>query len=209
MAATTGVDVLVIGFNALSCEEQEQVAARINDIRASRDAAGESMMARCIRSLRRVQAEVGHVPTVTEYKAEAPGLIAAGEDIENFTRLYAHFDQNWRRAKEALELSEANTALKIDKRFRERKIGKKWRFTEHEMREALTECVAFLKGQVPLVADYKNWRWRKLELAEAAGDSYLQVPSDSPFRRRYGSWEAAMLHFGYTPDEVAERLSRK
>lgn len=33
-------------------------------------------------------------------------------------------------------------------------------------------------------------------------------PSAGPYRRRYGSWQQALLHFGYTPDQVAERLER-
>lgn len=34
------------------------------------------------------------------------------------------------------------------------------------------------------------------------------LPSPGPYRRRWKSWEAALLHFGYTPDQVAERLEQ-
>ena len=34
----------------------------------------------------------------------------------------------------------------------------------------------------------------------------LHLPSASPYRKRWGDWEAALLHFGYTPEQVAERL---
>ncbi len=33
------------------------------------------------------------------------------------------------------------------------------------------------------------------------------LPSTGPLRRRWKTWEAALLHFGFTPDQVAERLA--
>ncbi len=35
------------------------------------------------------------------------------------------------------------------------------------------------------------------------------LPSASPYRRRFGTWEAALLAFGVTPEQVAERLTTK
>jgi hypothetical protein len=58
------------------------------------------------------------------------------------------------------------------------------------------------------VAEFEWWRDRELELARAEGNAALHLPSPSPYRRRWGSWEAALLHFGYTPDQVAERLEQ-
>lgn len=37
---------------------------------------------------------------------------------------------------------------------------------------------------------------------------HFHLPSDSPYRRRYGDWETALQHFGFTSDQLAERLAR-
>jgi hypothetical protein len=59
----------------------------------------------------------------------------------------------------------------------------------------------------PLVAEFEWWRDREFQLARAQGnDDTLHLPSSSPYRRRYGSWEGGLLHFGFTLDEVALRL---
>jgi hypothetical protein len=64
-------------------------------------------------------------------------------------------------------------------------------------------------GHVPQLAEFEHWRERELELARAKGNDALHLPSDGPYRRRYGSWEKALLALGFTPDEVAERLERQ
>jgi hypothetical protein len=58
------------------------------------------------------------------------------------------------------------------------------------------------------VAEFEWWRDREFELARAEGNDALHIPSPTPYRRRWGTWEAALLHFGYTPDQVAERLEQ-
>ncbi len=108
-----------------------------------------------------------------------------------------HFG-SWRRAKEALDLSETTTARRIEARFRFRRMGKVWRYSEDVMRETLVRCAEHY-GRPPLVAEFEWWRDRELELARAEGNDALHLPSPSQYRRRWGSWEAALLHFGYTP----------
>jgi hypothetical protein len=83
-----------------------------------------------------VAEHVGHVPSTAEYKRAREELRAAGEDVELFSRLYAHF-MSWPRATEALSLSESNSARSIEARFRHRQVGKPWRYTEARLREAL------------------------------------------------------------------------
>jgi hypothetical protein len=47
------------------------------------------------------------------------------------------------------------------------------------------------------------------QLAKARGDDdALHLPSTSPYRKRFGTWEAALLHFGFTPEQVSARLER-
>jgi hypothetical protein len=62
-------------------------------------------MACCVRSVQLAAAHVGHAPRVGEYKQASAELNAPGADIETFSPLYA-FGQNWRRAREAFEVSE-------------------------------------------------------------------------------------------------------
>ena len=207
MAEASATDAIAIIFAALPREQQEEVLERLVEVRALRDSAGESQMARCLRSLQLVATHVGHPPRVDEYKQASVEQLAAGEDVETFARLYKHFDKSWRRVREALALSETTTARRIEARFRYRRVGKVWRFTEDTLREALARCVTYY-GHVPMVAEYTWWRDRELELARAAGGDALHLPSPNPYRRRWKTWEAALLHFGYTPDQVAERLER-
>ena len=47
----------------------------------------------------------------------------------------------WRRAKEALALSDTETVRRIEARFRFRKMGKVWRYIDDTRREALARCV--------------------------------------------------------------------
>ncbi len=166
------------------------------------------MTARCVRSLRRVAEHVGHAPAVDEYKQASTELRAAGEDVETFARLYKHFEHNWSRVREALELADTTTARRIDARFRDRKVGKVWRFTEDQLRDAVT-AASTNYGRPPTVAEFEWWREQQLELAKARGDDALQLPSSSPFRRRFQTWEKALLHFGYTPEEIELRLDAR
>lgn len=109
--------------------------------------------------------------------------------------------------KEALALSETTTERRIEARFRYRRVGKVWRYNEKMLGETLARCVEHY-GRPPLVAEFEWWRDRELELARAEGNDALHLPSPHPYRRRWGSCEAALLHFGYTPDQVAERLEQ-
>jgi hypothetical protein len=103
-----------------------------------------------------------------------------------------------------LELGDTTTPRKIEARFRSRLVGKVHRYREETLRETLERCAADL-GHVPLIIEFEHWRQRKLELAKAQGQE-LFLPSDSPYRRRWGSWQDALLHLGFTPEAIAERL---
>jgi hypothetical protein len=53
------------------------------------------------------------------------------------------------------------------------------------------------------------WRERQIGLARAQGEEYPHIPSTSPYRVRWKTWEGALLNFGYTPEEVALRLEQR
>jgi hypothetical protein len=83
-------------------------------------------------------------------------------------------------------------------------MGKVWRYTDDTLRETLARCVEHY-GRPPLVAEFDWWRQRELELAAAQGNPDLHRPSPTPYRKRWKTWEGALLHFGYTPEQTAER----
>jgi hypothetical protein len=213
---TSATDIVIAAYNTLNEDERDEVFERIRERRVIDAAGTESDAARFVRSLRRVAEYVGH-PDQTDlsvgvYKQASAELIAEGEDIETFGRLYGHYG-SWPRAREALELSETTTVRRIEARFRYRQVGKVWRYSEPMMRDALARCIAYYatleERDIPRgvsVAEFEHWRDRELELAQARGDREFHLPSSSPYRRRWKTWEAALLHFGYTPEQVAARL---
>lgn len=204
---TTGIEILAAAFQVLSPAEQDEAYERLTDARLQRDSADGSEMTRMVRSLQIVAAEVGGEPTVTEYRRLCKRLRAEGAPVVDTSRLIRHFG-SWRQAKEALAMSETTTARRIESRFKLRRLDKVWRYTEETLGEVLERCVEAI-GHVPQVAEFDWWRQRELELAEAQGNDAMHIPSAGPYRRRWGSWEQALLHFGFTSDEVAERLERQ
>lgn len=139
MPATSAVDALLIVFEALPEDEREEAFERVSERRLEHLAGEESDTARLLRSLRRVAEEVGHTPTVTEYRDLERRLRGTDEAIEETNQVIRHFG-SWRRAREALDLSATTTARKIEARFRARRLGKVWRYTEDTLRETLVRC---------------------------------------------------------------------
>ncbi len=207
MSGTSAVDALLILFEALPEDERVDVFERLSERRLEQLAGEESDTARMVSSLRRVAAAVGHTPTVTEYRDLERRLRGTDEAIEEINQVIRHFG-SWRRVREALDLSETTSARKIDARFRARRLGKVWRYTEDTLRDTLERCVAHY-GRPPQVAEFEWWRERELELARTQGNDALHLPSPTPYRKRWETWEGALLHFGYTPEQVAERLEQQ
>lgn len=202
--STTGDDALLVLYSALPREEQDAGYERITAHRLSADAASEDDMARYIRSLRRVVEHLGWFPTTTEYKTVSLELIAAGEDLETFARVYGRFG-SWRRAAEALGMAGSDSPRRVEARFKFRQRGRPHRFTDAQLADAMaraaTEC-----GGVPTTKDYAWWRHGQLEVANAQGDHDLMLPSLSSFRRRWGSWRETLVGCGYTKTQVVERM---
>ncbi|HEV7566093.1 MAG TPA: hypothetical protein VGO31_09075 [Microbacteriaceae bacterium] len=204
----TGTEALLVLYAALSPEEQEEAFAQLRQRRLDDQGDAEREMAQHLRSLRRVAEAVGHTPGVNEYKEVTQVLIAEGEEVEPFSRLYRYFGKSWARAQEALELSGETTTKAIEARFAHRRLGKPVRYSEDVLRDTLARAVEHF-GRPPNTSEYAWWRERQLELARAQGEKHPHLPTDGPYRDRWKGWEAALLHFGYTPDEIAHRLERK
>ena len=203
--ATPATDLLLVAFSALEPDEQEEAFVKIADLRRQRLAGEQDESAYFLRSLQAVQQIAGGGLTPNVYRAARAELCAEGQDVAELNALIRYFG-TWRLAKEALELSAVTTPRRIEARFRSRLVGKVHRYRADTLRKTLERCAADL-GHVPLIIEFEHWRQREVELAKAQ-DQTLFLPSDSPYRRRWGSWEAALLHLGFTPDAVAERLEK-
>ncbi len=201
--ATTATDLLLVAFCALAPEEQEEAFAKLADVRLQRLAGEEDQTAFFLRSLQRAEEVAEGALSPDAYRQARRDLRASGEEIAELNAVIRHFG-SWRQAKEALELAAVTTPRKIEARFRSRRVGKVHRYREQTLKETLERCAADL-GHVPLVIEFERWRQREVELAKAQGKE-LFLPSDSPYRRRWGSWERALLHFGFTTEAIAERL---
>lgn len=201
---TTGVDLLVMAFNGLSRPEQSEALERLQELIGRQAVQDGGEAERFLRSLRRVRDVLGHVPTVNEYKTVQAKLVAAGEDVEPFSRVYRRYG-SWPRVREALGLSETTTARRIESRFRSRKLGKVWRYTDETLRTTLLEAAEAI-GHAPTVAEFDWWRERELEKALAEGNDTLHLPGPSPYRKRWGNWAAALVHHGLDKRAISERL---
>lgn len=199
---TSAADALAIVFAALGPAEQEDAFERLATIRLRRLAGERSETGAMLDALSRVTTLVGHFPTVDEYR-DVWHQAGKAEDLPNAHRLIRHFG-SWREAREAAGLAEVTTARRIDARFQSRKLHKVWRYTDETLGRTLADVVADL-CHVPQVAEFDWWRQRRMELAKASGED-LHLPSPHPYRKRWGSWEGALRHFGYSDDDIAARL---
>lgn len=209
MTLVSGADTLVILYEALPPEEQTLAYERIRESYLREQGTEDTEMARHVRSLSRVAEAVGHFPGVDEYRHVSQVLRAEGEtDVEPFSRLYKFFDCSWPQAREALHIAGETSARVVEARFRNRKLGKIARYTDDVLRDTLARATEHY-GRPPSTEEFGWWRERQIELARAQGEEYPHVPSAGPYRARWKTWEGALLHFGYTPEEVALRLEQQ
>lgn len=150
----------------------------------------------------------GRIPTADDYARSVAELRAEGVEIAPRSQVIRHFD-SWEGAKEALTMwqspSKMTTARRIEARFKARRMGKVWRYTPETLAATMAHCVAD-HGRPPRVAEYDWWRRQQLELAHATGDPFAHLPSANPYRKRWRTWDAALVALGYSPEWIAERL---
>ena len=199
MTATSASALLAVLFENLQADEQEEAFALITELRLRRLAGTDGEIARFINGLVLVQQQVVGELSVDDYREWQPKLKAQGRDVPPLSQVTKFFG-TWRLAKEALSLSENETPLKIEARFRSRRVGKVHRYRDETLRETLLACSEFL-GYPPLVAEFEAWRYRELELAKARGEE-ISLPSASPYRSRFGGWEKALLHYGFSQEDI-------
>lgn len=159
-------------------------------------------------ALKRCVADLGRVPLLAEYTewrlkelalARTRGEIARVPSTASFRRRHG----TWETALLACGHDATEVYLRLEpqpgRRYRVAKVD---RYSEGTLRDTLMRCVREL-GRPPLVEEFAEWRQRELARTRA---QEVVLPSDSPYRRRYGSWERALLHFGFDAEAVAARL---
>ena len=85
-------------------------------------------------------------------------------------------------------------------------MGKVWRYSEDVLGETLKRCAEYYR-RPPLVAEFACGATASSN-SLPEGNNALHLPSGEPVPAVVETWEAALLHFGYTPDQVAERLEQ-
>lgn len=216
MASTSGGDVVLAGFAALTAEEQEQAFERIAAARVERLTGEESEIARHLRSLRRVADHLGDTPNTSSYRRAWRELRDAGEsDVISLGSLLRFFG-SWERARECLDATEVSSVERIRHRLGNRQLGRVHQYSRATMRRWIDEAVADLgiggddlgrDRRAPQCREFLDWRKGRRALAEAQGQ-VVHIPTAAPYRRltTQGTWAAAMRALGFTVEEVEARL---
>jgi hypothetical protein len=207
----TGPELLIVCFNALSPEEQEEAFARISEIRLRRLAGEEGTTGRILRSLQRVADHLGDEPlTSTSYRKAWAELRNEGEEVESLPTVIRHFGGSWRACRQAFDLSATTTARRIEARFANRKLGRTKQYSEQTLRQSVVNAMNDLGFETPpRLAEYLHWRQGKQELARAQGEVDPNLPGGGPYRRRWGSWPGALSALGWSDEEITDRLDRR
>jgi hypothetical protein len=74
-----------------------------------------------------------------------------------------------------LALSETTTPRRIEARFRSRRVGKIWRYSEQTLGETPGACIEHYE-RVPMVSEFDWLRERELQLAAAMGNDTFHIP---------------------------------
>jgi hypothetical protein len=206
--ALSAVELVVIGYRALSPVEQDEVLDLLQELRLSREAGELTETERMLTSLQRVRELVGQSPTVTDYREairqEMRGEIEVG--LEPLNRVIHHFG-SWRMAREALELSETRTPRRIEAMFRNRRVGRVHRYSDQTLRETVRRAAEDL-GHPPQNNEFSRWRHQEIETARAQGEKTFQLPGVGPCRARWGGWDQVLAACGFSKSEIASRLER-
>jgi hypothetical protein len=206
VAYTSGVELLIAAFRVLDHAEQTRALRACHSVWIKAEEEAGSETGRLLASLKRAAEMLGRAPGIDDYRRIRLELAKDGEELAPVSRITKHFNGSWHIATEALDLSQVSTPRQIEERFRKRRLGKVWRYSEETLGQTLARAVEDI-GHIPRVAEFDWWRQRQIELGVAQGQD-VHLPSATPYRRLWGSWEQALLHFGYGAAEVAKRLER-
>jgi hypothetical protein len=209
VTVVTGADVVIAAWRSLDSEQREAAFLKIAELRVIEAAGQDSDATRMIQSLRRVAECVDGAVSPGDYKRVREQLVAAGEDIAPLHEQIKHYGR-WRAAKDALALSETETPRRIDARFRFRRLGKVWRYTDETLRATFEACVNHY-GRPPTLAEFEWWREQQIQKAKAKATGDIDgehLPSAGPYRKRWDTWERTIANYGHDDEEATSRWSR-
>lgn len=195
MSGTSAPEIVAIAFQHLTPAEQEEAYAKIKELRLRRLAGTDAEIARYIKAIGLVQERVDGELSCEDYRDWSPKLRKEGLDVPPFSELRRYFG-SWSRAKSAFLMADDETPMKIDARFRARRVGKVHRYRDSVLEETIKRAADYI-GHPPLLTEFEAWRQRELELAKARGEE-ICLPSPSAYRNRHHTWEKALLHFGFS-----------
>jgi hypothetical protein len=157
-------------------------------------------------SLARCAAELGRVPLASEYEAwrtkelalaRTRGEVGRVPGVEAFRRRHG----GWEKALTASGYSSEQLYVRLEAPDRHPRLAKVWRYRDETLGRVLRECARDL-GHPPLVAEFQAWRIARLE---RTGARAVGLPTDSPYRRRFGSWRGALRAYGFSEEEISTR----
>jgi hypothetical protein len=160
-----------------------------------------------IEVLRACAAELGRPPLVAEYDdwrekelalARVRGELGRVPGPESFRRRFG----TWEKTLVAGGFSPDDIYLRLEARDRQPRLAKVWRYSDETLAEVLHACARDL-GHAPLVEEFEAWRQARLKRTRARA---VGLPTNSPYRRRFGTWADALRHFGFSEAEIVARL---
>lgn len=159
-------------------------------------------------ALKRCVDDLGRIPLLSEYdewRQRELALQRTRGEVRRVpsTGVFRRRHRTWEGALIACGYSPEDVYVRLEPRPERRsRLAKVDRYSEATLRDTLERCAREL-GRPPLVDEFEEWRQRELKRTRA---NTVLLPSNSPYRRRWGTWERALLHFGFAPEAVAERL---
>ena len=154
-------------------------------------------------------ADLGRAPLIREYEDwcdhQRDQARARGEElwlpsVSTFRRRH----KTWEKAllHYGIDLRSVYARLEQPRQPRKR-LAKVDRYTDETLEQTLRASIRSL-GRVPLSEQFEAWRRRELKRRRA---DKIVLPSTAPYRRRFGSWQSALLHFGVSRQEIDELLA--
>jgi hypothetical protein len=160
-------------------------------------------------ALVRCAEELGRPPLLAQYEewrrkelalARSRGERGRVPSPACFRRRYG----GWEKALLAAGFSPDDVYVRLEPDSGRRKsLVKVDRYSDATLRETLLRCALAL-GHAPLISDFSAWRAKELKRLGPVA----VLPTDSPYRYRYGTWEKALGHFGFSEEQIAARLDR-
>jgi hypothetical protein len=158
-------------------------------------------------SLHRCAAELGRVPLVSEYESWRTKELALARTRGEYGRVpgtecFRRRFSGWEGALRACGFSPEELYVRLEAPDRHPRLAKVARYSDATLGKTLRECAREL-GRPPLVEEFQAWRVARLRRTRGRA---VGLPTDSPYRRRFGGWAEALVHFGFSEAEVKARL---